>query len=149
MTPLVQFNNECSLASIATLNSLSQADYTALSRLAREAGARYASDYTLRRAIEIGIAVSKALGFYVPEGYPGVASCSLDGAGIKPDFSGKGIVRIMYIRKRCRTFTCHVVTFNEGKFYESNGTVYDSWDHLAALYKKAGDRELRIVKIFR
>jgi hypothetical protein len=148
--PIVQRPSECSLASIATLNGLSQKDYEAISDLAKERGARYSypsrSPARLIKSIAIGVELIKELGFYVPEGYPGGNPTA---PPANPDFSGTGIVRVSYIPKRKRKPVSHVLTFANGAFYESNGTRYASWDEWEKQCKAWGIRQLTVRRIFR
>jgi hypothetical protein len=147
-TPLVQRRSECSLCSVCTLNGLSQADYESVSDLAKEAGARYRKK--LWDAIQIGMNICRELGLYVPKDYPQRAEYD---TGLefpeKPDFSGKGIARVKFLPKRCRIYRSHVVAFEDGKFYDSDGTVHLSWEALVKDYVKNGSRRVTLFRIFK
>ena len=148
MIPLIQRRNECSLASICTLNGCTQKDYEAVSDLARVAGARYAKlTGPIWTSIQIGVQICRDLGLYVPESYP--LHCSYDRGKVNPDFSGKGIARIAFLPKRCRIRRAHVVAFEDGRFADSDGIVYSDLDHMIASYHKEGHRKVEVTQIFK
>lgn len=159
ISKLVQRPNECSLTALSAFNGLSQADYEAFSDLVRaplrgkKRGFSFVrGGWALHDAIFHGVEVAKELGLNVPAGYPGVnpgVNGWLDKSPPVPDLSGKGLVRVAFKFKRRRNWSQHILPFEDGKLYETDGKVYDSWASYAEGYKKNGSRDLRVVKIFR
>lgn len=154
MKPLDQRQNECSLCSVCTLNGLSQKDYEAVSDLAKEAGATYGKhSSSTYEDIAIGLRTCIGLGLVLPSGYaagPGNYPCPPSNSSItSPDFSGRGILRVVFLPKRCRKYRAHVAAFENGKIYDSDGRMYPGWISYHKSLRFAGNRQIRITNIFR
>ena len=151
MTTITQRTMECSLASLCVYNGLSQADYVALSDLAREQGARYVTSdrRILRKAIALGKKLAREFGLAFPQGYSGPTYAGSSRIA-DLDFSGKGIVRVAILPKRCRTsWIYHVIAFENNTFFDTEGAPVKGWSAYAkALKAKHSHQTVKAVKIY-
>ena len=151
MTTITQRTMECSLASLCAYNGLSQADYVALSDLAFERGARYVTSdrRILRKAIALGKELAREFGLAFPKGYEGPTYAGSSRIA-DLDFSGKGIVRVAILPKRCRTkWLYHVVAFEDNTFFDTEGAPIKGWSNYAKVLKAKHQHQIvKPVKIY-
>ena len=147
MIPIIQRPNECTLASICILNGFSQKDYLAVSDLCKEAGVRWLQrSETAFQTRQIALRICEGLGLVIPKGYRILDRSYGDR---NPDFRGKGIVHISWIPYRHRQPRGHALTFDNGKFTDTDGTVYANWDALVSHFTNRRDRNVRCTNIYR
>jgi hypothetical protein len=152
MTTITQRTMECSLASLCAYNGLSQSLYEAMSDLAAKRGARYVTSdrRVLRKAIAIGKAIVKEFGFAMPQGYESRSFADGGNRALELDFSGKGIVRIAILPKRCRSrWIYHVLAFENNTFFDTENAPVKGWSTYAKLMKaKHGHQAVKPVTIY-
>jgi hypothetical protein len=152
MTVITQRPMECSLACLCVYNGLSQADYIALSDLAKEQGARYifSDKRALRHAIALGKALVVEFGYALPQGYEGRTFATGSKLADEFDFSGKGIVRVAILPKRARTkWFYHVIAFENNTFFDTEGAAVKGWSNYAkALKAKHAHQVVKPVTIY-
>ena len=146
MTPIQQRKNECTLAALCVLNSLSQADYEALSDLVAEA---FVNGYRQLRtdAIEYGIALVRKFGYTVPVCYGQWAYQPPASDEAEEIFAGRGIAYVTLFADDGKDYA-HVIAFQDGELVDSNGKTYTNWDAYAKHMRSKGWEQVTVAQIF-
>jgi hypothetical protein len=131
---------ECSIASLAILNEMTQGDYEALSDLVASLipGYKSAPNEHISKAVKI----ASDLGLTIPPEYLLDKRSNLWPTAAPERFQGKGIAWVRYAPNS------HVVAYQDGVFTDSDGKCHQSWEAMRIYARDVLRKRIKLIKVF-